>query len=144
MHGFLITGFGVGMLILIPLSLIENAAYSAFVLFRGEQKNSTKAIFIGTLIISATTTPVAAALMVPRPYASDYPLAVAVVLPWAWYFALIPQLILRKILFKRDTKTVSDRRLTTILLRIVLTFAILAGLYTIHGFLGYVIGIPSD
>lgn len=144
MNSLLTMGFGVGLLFLIPLSLIENAVYSVYVLFRGEKKNSHKAIIFGTLIISFLTTSVATALTVPRPDTADYPLALAVVLPWAWYFALIPQLILRKPLFKRDAKATSDRRLALILLRIVLTIAILAGLYMIHGFLGYGLGIPSD
>ena len=128
----------------LPLSLVENAAYSVFVLFRGERQNSTKALLFGTLIISVVSTLIALALIAGFPYRFFDLLPLAITIFWAWYFALVPQLIIRKALPKGDTKTLPDRRLKMILFRIVLTVVLPVGLYLVHGLVGFVFGLPSD
>jgi len=144
MRSFLDMGFGVGFLFLLPLSLLENAVYSVFVVFRGQQQNSTKALFLGTFIISVISISITAALISRGPYSVSDFLPLTIALFWAWYFALIPQLIIRKLLSKADAQTWLNRRLKMILLRIILIVVLAAGLYLIHGILGNIIGIPSD
>ena len=137
-------GFGVGLLFLLPLSLLENAVYSVFVVFRCQRQNSTKALFLGTFIISVISISITLALIFRGPYSVSYFLPLTIALFWAWYFVLIPQLIIRKLLSKADTQTWLNRRFKMILLRIILTVVLAAGLYLIHGILGIIIGIPSD
>lgn len=144
MRGFFLAGFGIGLLFFLPLGLVENALYSAVVLLRGEGRNSIRALLFGTLFISIILTSIAMALIhgAKESFSEFSPWALTIF--WAWYFALVPQLILRRILSKGHTMTLPNRRHKTILLRIVLTVVLPVGLYLVHGLLGNVIGIPSD
>jgi hypothetical protein len=144
MRSFFYLGFGVALLFFFPLSLAENAAYSVFALFRGERQNSTKALLFGTFIISVISTSIAIAFIAEVPFKFPGLLPLATTIVWAWYFALVPQLIIRKVLPKGDSKTLPDRHLKMILLRIVLTVVLPVGLYLVHGLLGLVFGIASD
>jgi hypothetical protein len=136
MSSFFGMGFGVGLLFLLPLSLLENAAYSAFIIFRGQRQNSTRALFFGTFIISVISFSIAFALLFREPFVFLYLLPLAIALFWAWYFVLIPQLIIRKLLSSRETQTWPNRYLKMILFRIILTVVLPAALYLIHGILG--------
>jgi hypothetical protein len=137
-------GLGVGLLFLLPLSLLENAAYSVFVIFRGQRQNGTKALFFRTFIISLISISIAVALIAKDPFEFRYLLPLAIALFWAWYFVLIPQIIIRELLSKGDTRTWPNHNLKVILLRSILSVILPAGLYLIHGLLGHIIGIPSD
>ena len=140
MQYFLISGFGAGLLFFFPLSLVENAAYTVFVLFRGERKNSTKTLLFGTLIIAAISFSIALALIFRDPFKLSNILSFATVLIWSWYFVLVPQLIVRKVLLRIPP----NRRIGMIVLRAILTVVLPAGLYVVHAILGSILGIPSD
>jgi len=137
-------GFGVGLLFLGPLSLVENVTYTIFVLLLGERKNSTKVLLFGTLFISAISFSAGVALISPEPLKLSYLPGLSLALIWAWYFALIPQIIIRKVSSKGDPRTPPNRQTKMIIFRIILTAVLPAVLYLVHGILGGIFGIPSD
>jgi hypothetical protein len=147
MQAFMDTGFGIGLLLLLPLSLVDNAAYTGFVLFRGERKNTAKVLLFGTLIISAISVSLAVGMVALKgrivlSISAFFPLAI--VMFWAWYFALIPQLIIRKVLSKGDSWIPSNRRIKMIIFRIILGVILPVAQYLVHGILGNIFGISSD
>lgn len=139
MQDFLISGFGAGLNLFFPLSLIENAAYTAFVLFLGERKNRTKTLLFGTLIIAAISLSIAA-LISQVPFTLSSILRFIIVLIWPWYFVLFPQLIIPKVL----SRIPPNRRIGMIVLRALLTVVLPAGLFVVHAILGSILGIPTD
>lgn len=140
MQDFLISGFGAGLLLFFPLSLIENAAYTVFVLFLGERKNRAKTLLFGTLIIAAISFSIAVALISQVPFTLSSVLRFVIVLIWPWYFVLVPQLIVRKVL----SRIPPNRRTKMIVLRALLTVVLPAGLCVVHAILGSILGIPND
>lgn len=163
-NGFMTMGFGVGLLLLGPVSLVENAVYTTFVFFRGERRNTAKALLLGTLIISALSILIYIGLIVltseiglivltseraefsePQiPFPVFFGLAVLIPIFWAWYFVFVPQIIIRKVLSKGGPGTAPNRRYTTVIFRIILTVVLPAALYITNGIMGHIFGIPSD
>jgi hypothetical protein len=144
MRAFLYLGFGMSLLFFLPLSLAENVAYSALVFFRGERRNTIRALLFGTLAVSLISTLVGFALIVRPPVVLSDLLGWAMASCWAWYFVLVPQAIIRKILFRGDTKTPPYSKLKMIFLRTLLTLVLPGALYLVHGILGYLFGMSSD
>jgi hypothetical protein len=144
MRDFFYLGFGMALLFFLPLSLAENVVYSAFVFFRGEHRNSIQILLPVTFIISLISTMVGLALIEGPPVVLSDILGWAMVLFWSWYFVLVPQAIIRKVLFQGDTKTPTNSKLKTVLLRTSLTLVLPGALYLVHGVLGYLFGMPSD
>jgi hypothetical protein len=133
-------GFGSALLFYFPLSLIENVIWTVVILIRGEGWNSIRALLLGTLGISFISSLIALGLIGESPWGPVVLWPLIITSFWAWYFAFIPQLLIRTIL----SRCCPDRRPRKVLWRIVLTVVLPAVLYLAHGLLGIISGMPSD
>jgi hypothetical protein len=140
MRDFLSMGFGIALLFYLPLSLVENLIWSLVILIKGEKGNSPRALFWGTLGISSVSALIAFRLIGWRPWGPSDLLPLIMAGLWAWYFILVPQLVIRWAL----TKWGQGCRSKMVILRIVFTVVLPMLLYLAHGGLGLIAGISSD
>jgi hypothetical protein len=138
--------WGMGLLFFFfPLSLVENALYTIFILFRGEQENQKRVLIIVTAVISIICTPIAHKLAEDGQSGPPNLLFLAITIFWSWYFLLVPQVILRAILRKIELKHPSTSPLRNVLGRLAFTIILPVALIIVHAFLGNIVfGITPD
>ena len=144
MQDFIILGFGMGLHLLFLASPIENVVYTIFVLVLGERKIRTKTLLFGTLFLALMSTTSFFIYMAleyrEEPFEFFLKLPFWMLLIWSWYFVLVPQFIVRKVL----SRIPPNRRIWMVVFRVLLSIVLPLGLCGAHAYLGSLWGIPNN